>query len=71
MNIFHISKGTFEIPHKISYPHIERHNFYKVEILRALKFKSSEVFLKASLVTEIYSSELSYHCPSLCLQAIT
>ena len=22
-----ISKGTFEIPHKISYPYIERHDF--------------------------------------------
>ena len=23
-----ISKGTFEIPHKISYTYIERHDFY-------------------------------------------
>ena len=23
-----ISKGTFEIPHKISYPYIERFDFY-------------------------------------------
>ena len=23
-----ISKGTFEIPHKISYPYIERYDFY-------------------------------------------
>ena len=33
-----ISNGTFEIPHKISYPYIERCN---VEILTALEFKSS------------------------------
>ena len=38
-----ILKGTFEIPHKISYPYIERYN---VEILRALRFKSSQAFLK-------------------------
>ena len=25
-----ISKGTFEIPHKISYPYIERHDFNTV-----------------------------------------
>ena len=25
-----ISKGTFEIPHKISYPYIERDDFYSV-----------------------------------------
>ena len=25
-----ISKGTFEIPHKISYPYIEWDNFYSV-----------------------------------------
>ena len=30
-----ISKGTFEIAHIISYPYIERYNFYSV-----LKFKS-------------------------------
>ena len=24
-----ISKGTFEIPHKISYPYIERYFFYE------------------------------------------
>ena len=41
-----ISKGTFEISHKMSYPYIERYNFlYKAEILRVLRFKSSEVFL--------------------------
>ena len=37
-----ISKGTFEIPHKISYSYIERYRFlYNIEILRALRFKSS------------------------------
>ena len=25
-----ISKGTFEIPHKISYPYIEREDLYKM-----------------------------------------
>ena len=25
-----ISKGAFEIPHKISYPYIERYNLYTV-----------------------------------------
>ena len=34
-----ISKGTFEIPHKISHPYIEF--VYNIEILRALGFKSS------------------------------
>ena len=37
-----ISKGTFEIPHKISYPYIE--NF--VKILRAPRLKHSYMFLK-------------------------
>ena len=42
-----ISKGTFEIPYTISYPYIERFDFYKKDgILRALRFKSPEVFLK-------------------------
>ena len=42
-----ISMGTFEIPHKISYTYIERCGFlYNIEILRALGFKSSLVFLK-------------------------
>ena len=38
-----ISKGTLEIPQKVFYPYIEIHDFYlfKVEILRALRFKSS------------------------------
>ena len=31
-----ISKGTFEIPHKISYPYIERYGF-----IHKRKFKSS------------------------------
>ena len=37
-----ISKGTFEIPHNIASPYIERY-----EILKALRFKSSYVFLKS------------------------
>ena len=41
-----ISKGTFEIPHKISHPYIERYVIYSN--LRALRFKSSEAFLKRS-----------------------
>ena len=42
-----ISKGTLEIPHKISYPYIESCGFlFTGENLRALRFKSSEVFLK-------------------------
>ena len=46
-----ISKGNFEIPHKISEPYIEKFHFlYKIEILRALRFKRSEVFLKRPLV---------------------
>ena len=28
-----ISKGTFEIPHKISHPYIERYNFYATLII--------------------------------------
>ena len=42
-----ISKVSFEIPHKISYPSIERYDFLcNIEILRALRFKISQVFLK-------------------------
>ena len=41
-----ISKGTFEIPHKISYPYIERYVIHSN--MRALRFKSSEAFLKRS-----------------------
>ena len=42
-----ISKDTFEIPHKISYPYIESCRFYpRDENLRALRFKSSKVFQK-------------------------
>ena len=33
-----ISKGTFEIPHKISYPYIERHDFRQ-----SFDFKSSYI----------------------------
>ena len=42
-----ISKLPFEIPHKISYSYIEWYDFlYNIEILRALRFKSSYAFLK-------------------------
>ena len=32
VNIIHICQcmGTFEIPHKISYPYIERYDFYAI-----------------------------------------
>ena len=41
-----ISKGTIEIPHKISYPYIERCRFYSQVNFRALKLlKSSSVLL--------------------------
>ena len=44
-------KGTFKNPHKILYTYIERYDFlYNIEILRALRFKSSWVFLKCPLV---------------------
>ena len=41
-----ISKGTFEIPQKISYSYNERYDFYiyNIEMLRALRFKSSLAF---------------------------
>ena len=41
-----ISKVTFEIPHKISNPYIKICFLYNIEILRALRFKSSYAFLK-------------------------
>ena len=41
------AKVPFEIPHKISYPYVERYDFlYNIEILKALRFKSSNAFLK-------------------------
>ena len=45
-----ISKVRFEIPHKISFPYFERYYIINNEILRALRFKSSYVFLKRPLV---------------------
>ena len=42
-----ISKGTFEIPLKISDPYIERYDFtQKVEIVEDLRFRSSYAILK-------------------------
>ena len=42
-----IFKVPFEIPHKISYPYIERYDFYAtLKILWALRFKSLYAFLK-------------------------
>ena len=45
------------IPHKISYPYIERYN---IEILRALRFKSSYAFLKLPQVPYI-TKTISIH----------
>ena len=40
-----ISKGTFEIPHRISYPYIERCRFYsQVKIEELLDLRAVSVF---------------------------
>ena len=39
--LYWISKGPFEISHKISYPYIERFGFFTGENVIALRFKSS------------------------------
>ena len=40
-----ISKGTFEIPHKISYPYIERCGFYsQVKIYELLDLRAHKCF---------------------------
>ena len=51
-----ISKVPFEIPHKITYPYIERYDFYTMLkfFLRALRIKSSYIFLKAVTTRDIY-----------------
>ena len=40
-----ISKGTFEIPHKISYPYIERYDFYTMLKFQELRFFLAHMFL--------------------------
>ena len=46
-----ISKGTFEIPHKISYPHIERCNFYTtLQFEELLDSRARKYFWKAPQV---------------------
>ena len=43
-----ISKGTFEIPHKISYPYIERCRFYsQVTIWELLELRVHKCFWNA------------------------
>ena len=41
-----ISKGTFEIPHKISCPYIEKYHFYIMLIEKLLNLKYSFAYLK-------------------------
>ena len=42
-----ILKGTFKIPHKISYPYIERCRFYShVKIWELLDLRAHKCFLK-------------------------
>ena len=36
-----LSKGTFEIPHKLSYPYIEIYDCYTKLKFQAIRFKSS------------------------------
>ena len=46
-----ISKGNFEIPHKISYPYIERCGFYsQVKIQELLDLRAHKCFWNAPLV---------------------
>ena len=43
-----ISKGTFEIPHKISYPYMERYDFYsKLEFWELLDLRAHKCFWNA------------------------
>ena len=48
-----ISKGTFEIPHKISYPYIERCDVYttKLKFQELLDLRAHKCFWNAPLVT--------------------
>ena len=79
-----ISNGTFEIPHKISYPYIENilpihwriWCLYNIECWRGLIFKSSYMFLNASQLMQIRIIDLVTSCSGDCLvpywhQAIT
>ena len=47
--LYGISKVPFEIPHKISYPYIERYNLilYNIEILRLLDLRAHMHFWNA------------------------
>ena len=47
-----ISKGTFEIPHKIYYPYIERYDFYTtLKSLKLLDLRTHTRFWNAPLVS--------------------
>ena len=49
-------KGTFEIPHKISYPYIERCRLYsQVKIKELLDLRAHKCFWNAPQVTHVYS----------------
>ena len=58
-----ISKGTFEIPHKISYPYIGRFHFHtKLKFQELLDLRAHKCFWNAPLVMHIYLIELSGYC---------
>ena len=58
-NIFcGISNGTFEIPHIISYPYIEK-NLYNVQILRAICFKNYTHFERSPRSIKCQMASLS------------
>ena len=58
-----ISKGTFEIPHKISYPYIERFHFHtKLKFPELLDLRAHKCFWNAPLVMHICLIELSGYC---------
>ena len=54
--LYGISKVPFDIPHKISYPYIEF--LCNIKILKALRLKSSNLFLKLPPLS------INYHCYS-------
>ena len=65
-----ISKGTFEISDKISYPYLERCRFYpQVKILELLELRAHTRFWNAPLtLLEVYQhAYLSYQAFSLLL----
>ena len=50
-----ISKGTFEIPHKISYPYIERCEFYsQVKFSELLDLRAHKSFWNAPLDAQLW-----------------